>query len=72
MPASTLIGIFFLSMLLKYAFDESADGILLYTRRDGRQHITTQLKAKPKICKVMTREMLFADEAAVVLHTDEG
>ena len=69
--APTLFGIFF-SMLLKYAFKDSTDGIFLHTRKDGRLYNTARLKAKTKVRKVLIREMLFADDVAVVSHTEEG
>ena len=69
--APTLFGIFF-SVLLKYAFKDSTDGIFLHTRKDGGLYNTARLKAKTKVRKVLIREMLFADDAAVVSHTEEG
>ena len=71
MLAPTLFNTFF-SMLLTYAFKESTDGIFLHTRKDGRLYNTARLKAKTKVRKILIREMLFADNAAVVSHTEEG
>ena len=69
-PAPTLFGIFF-SMLLKYAFDNASEGIFLHTRSTGKLFNLAQIKAKTKIWKVLIREMLFADDAAVISHTED-
>ena len=63
--APTLFGIFF-SLVLHSAFETSTDGIYLHTRTDGKLFNLARLKAKIKICKVLIREMLFADDAALV------
>ena len=65
--APTLFGIFF-GMLLKHAFDSTTEGIYLRTRSDGRLFNLARLIAKTK---VLIRGMLFADDAAVVTHTQE-
>ena len=69
--APTLFGIFF-SMLLHYAFKDSTDGIYLHTRSDGSLFHLARLKAKTLVRKVLVRELLFADDAALVSHTEEG
>ena len=69
--APTLFGIFF-SMLLKYAFSNTREGIFLHTRSTGKLFNLARLRAKTKIRKVLIREMLFADDAAVISHTEEG
>ncbi|XDV29424.1 hypothetical protein PO909_032554 [Leuciscus waleckii] len=68
--APTLFGIFF-SMLLTFAFRHSTEGVHLHTRSDGRLFNLTRLKAKTKVLSVLIREMLFADDAALVAHTEE-
>ena len=60
-----------LGMLLKHAFDTTTEGIYLRTRSDGRPFNLARLRAKTKVRKVLTRDMLFADDAAVVTHTQE-
>jgi hypothetical protein len=62
---STLFEIFF-SMLLRYAFSESENGIFLHTRSDGNLFNLARLRAKTKMCK----EILFADDAALAAHTE--
>lgn len=69
--APTLFGIFF-SLLLQHAFQSSTEGVLLHTRHDGKLLNLARFRAKTKIKKVLIREMLFADDAAFVSHTEEG
>ena len=68
--APTLFGIFF-GLLLKHAFDTPTEGFYLHTRSDGRLFNLARLRAKPKVREVLTRDMLFADNAAVVAHTQD-
>ena len=68
--APTLFGIFF-GLLLKHAFDTTTKGIYLRTRSDGRLFNLSRLRAKTKVREVLNRDMLFADDAAVVAHTQE-
>ena len=68
--APTLSGIFF-GLLLKHAFDTTTEGIYLRTRSDGRLFNLARLRAKTKVSEVLIRDMLFADDAAVVAHTQE-
>ena len=69
--APTLFGVFF-SLLLCYAFRESEDGIFLHTRSDGNLFNLARFRAKTKVRRVLTREMLFADDAALTAHTEEA
>ena len=68
--APTLFGIFF-GLLLKHEYDTTTEGIYLRTRSDGRLLNLARLRAKPKVRKDLIRDMLFADDAAVVAHTHE-
>ena len=68
--APTLFGIVF-GLLLKHAFDTTTEGIYLRTRSDGRLFNLARLRAKMKVRKVLIRDMLFADDAAVASHTQE-
>ncbi|XP_047740100.1 uncharacterized protein LOC125179048 [Hyalella azteca] len=61
--APTLFGIFF-SMLLRYAFADCNEGVFIHTRHDG--------KLFNKVTRVLIREMLFADDAALASHTEGG
>ncbi|RXN35706.1 RNA-directed DNA polymerase from mobile element jockey-like protein [Labeo rohita] len=67
--APTLFGMFF-SLLLRYAFCNSEDGIFLHTRSDGNVFNLARLRAKTKVRKVLIREMLFADDTALAAHTE--
>ena len=69
--APTLFGIFF-SMLLSHAFDSSTDGIYLHTRSDGNLFSLARLRSRTKVRTVLIREMLFADNAALVAHTEDA
>jgi hypothetical protein len=69
--APTFFGIFF-SMLLQYAFKDCNEGVFLRTRSDGKLFNIARLRAKTKVSRVLIREMLFADDAALVSHTEAG
>ena len=69
--APTLFGVFF-SLLLRYAFRHSEDGVFLHTRSDGNVFNLARLRAKTKTRKVLIRELLFADDAALTAHTEEA
>ena len=68
--APTLFDIF-VALLLIHAVDTTAEGIYLRTRSDGRLFNLARLRAKTKVRKVLIRDMLFADDAAVATHTQE-
>ena len=71
--APTLFGIFF-SVLLHHAFNDHVDedGVFLHTRSDGKLFNLARLRAKSKVQKVLVRELLFADDAALVSHSAAG
>jgi len=69
--APTLFGIFF-SLLLKHAFGSSDDGVYLHSRSDGQLFNISRLRAKTKVRKVHIRDMLFADDAALASHHEQG
>jgi hypothetical protein len=66
--APTLFGIFF-SMVLKHAFGTSNEGVFLHTRSDEGL-FNLALRATTKRRKKIIRDMLFADDAALVTHTE--
>ena len=68
--APTLFGIFF-SLLLKHAFGSSTEGVYLHTRSDGNLFKPARLKARRKVRSVTIRDMLFADDAAIVAHSEQ-
>ena len=57
--------------MLKHALGDSTEGILLHTRSDGKLFNLSRLKAKSKIRRTLIRDMLFADDAAIVAHSQE-
>ena len=69
--APTLFGVFF-SMLLQYAFKDCSEGVYIHTRADGKLFNIARLRAKTKITEVLIREMLFAYDAALASHTEDG
>ena len=69
--ALTLFGIFF-SLLLPYLFHESEDGIFVHTRSNDNLFNLWHLRAKTKVHRVLTREMLFADDAALATYSQEA
>ena len=68
--APTLFGIFF-SVLLTSAFTANEEGVYLHTRSDGGLFKLSRLKAKTKRQTLLVRELLFADDAALVAHSAE-
>ena len=64
----TLFGIFF-ALLLRHAFGTAQEGIYLQTRSDGSLFNLAHLKARTKVHEALIRDMLSADDAAVVTHT---
>ena len=64
----TLFGIFF-TLLLRHAFGTAQEGIYLQTRSDGSLFNLAHLKVRAKVHEALIRDMLFADDAAVVAHT---
>ena len=68
--APTLLGIFF-SLLLNHAFKHSTEGIHLHTRSDGKLFNLARLRTKTKVRRVLIRELLFADDAALTTHKEK-
>ena len=64
----TLFGIFF-ALLLRQAFGTAQEGIYLWTRSDCSLFNLACLKVRTKVCEALIRDMLFADDAAVMTHT---
>ena len=64
-----LFGTFF-GLLLKHVLD-TTEGIYFRTRSDDRLFNLARLRTNTKVRKDLIRDMLFADDAAVVTHTQE-
>ena len=69
--APTLFGIFF-SLVLSSAFEISEDGVFIRTRSDGKLFNLARLRAKTKVRHILIQELLFADDAALISHTQSG
>ena len=69
--APTLFGIFF-ALLLNHAFKRSTDGVYLHSRSDGCLFNISRLCAKTKTRTVTIRDLLFADDVAMVSHQQDG
>ena len=67
--ALTLFGILF-SLLWRYAFSESEEGIYLLTRSNSSLFNLARLRAKTKVRKVLIREKLFTDDATITALTE--
>ncbi|GAA6072583.1 RNA-directed DNA polymerase from mobile element jockey-like [Tachysurus ichikawai] len=60
-------------MLLQYAFKDRSEGVYIHTRTDGKLfNNIARLRAKTKVTEVLIRELLFADDAALTSHTEDG
>ena len=57
-------------MLLKHAFGSSTKGVYLQTRSDGNLFNPSRIKAKRKERRITICGMLFADDDAVVAHSE--
>ena len=71
--APTLFTIFFNMMLQRATEDLSDDdGIYIRYRTDGSQFILRHLQAHTKTLEYLVQELLFADDAALVAHTENA
>ena len=59
-------------MLLHYVFANCLEGVYIRTRPDGKLFNIARLRAKTKTLKMLLREPLFADDAALASHTKAG
>lgn len=55
-------------MFLKYVFGTLREGIYLRTRLDGRFFNFVCFRVKIKVREVFIRDMLFVDDAVVVIY----
>ena len=68
--APTLFSFIF-SMMLLSAFKESDLGIEITYRTDGGIYKTQRLKSITKISKALVRDLLYADDCAIVAHSEK-
>ena len=59
-------------MLLQYAFADCSGGVYIRTRADGKLFNIVRLRAKTKTPEALICELLFADDAALVSHSEAG
>ena len=68
-PTCTLFAIYS-AALLQHAFDGNENGIYLRTRFDRSLLNLKRLKSKQLTTEVLTRELLFTDDAAIAKHSE--
>ena len=69
--APTLSGIFFSVLLnIPHSITPRRESTCMHTRSDGKLFSLSRLKAKSKFRTVFLKEMLFADDAALISHTE--
>ena len=69
-PAPTLFSIYFATMLA-YAFKDCDLGVSLRFRTSGKLFNLRRLDAKSKVFQAIIRELLYADDADLVAHSEE-
>ena len=69
--ASTLFSVFF-SIMLREAKDDLPDGIYIRFRTDGSVFNLRRLLARTKTIDKLITELLFADDCALLTHTEEA
>ena len=57
--------------MLKQAFKNTTEGVYLRTIMDGDLFNLQRLKSLENVEEVIVRDLLFADDAAIVAHTAE-
>ena len=62
----------YLSAILEVAFDDSFDGVSIQTRHNADLFNVSHTKARTKTSQNIVREMLFADDSALVAHDAES
>ena len=66
----TLFSIF-LSAMLDDAFQDMGDGVYIESRQSADLFNDTHFRAKTKTIRILMRELLFADDSALVAHSAE-
>ena len=61
----------YLTAMLEVAFEDADEGIYIQTRANADLFKITQFKAQTLTTKMLVREMLFADDSAIVAHFAE-
>ena len=59
----------FLSAMLEEAFADFEEGVYIQSRQDADLFNVAHFKAKTKSTQILMRELLFADDSALLAHT---
>ena len=62
----------YVAAMLEVAFDGFQEGIYIQTRHNANLFKVSQFKALTLTTINLVREMLFADDSAIVTHSSEG
>ena len=68
--APTLLSIF-ISAMLDEAFRAMWDGVYIQSRQSADLFNVTHFRGKTKTTRILMRELLFADDSALVAHSAE-
>ena len=68
--APTLFSIFLLAML-RETFKDKTDGIYIQSRQNADLFTIAHFRAKTKNTNILVRELLFADDSALIAHSAE-
>ena len=68
--APTLFSIF-LSAMLEEAFRDMGDGIYIQSRQNADLFTVAHFRAKTKTTNILVKELLFADDSALIAHSGE-
>ena len=69
--APTLFSLY-LAAMLEVAFRSTEEGVYIQTRHNADLFNVSHFKAKTKTERILVKELLFADDSAIVAHTAEG
>ena len=69
-PAPTLFSIYF-AVMLEYAFKDCDVGVYIRFRTSGKVFNLRRFNSKSKTFQALVRELLYADDADLVAHTEE-
>ena len=59
----------FLSAILEEAFRDMGNGIYIHSRQNADLFTVTHFRAKTKTTNILVRELLFADDSALIAHS---
>lgn len=71
-PAAPTFFTLFLTAILMVMSQDLEEGVYIRTRSDGKLFNLARLKARTKTREILIRELLYADDAAMVSHSLKG